>query len=117
MESIKPRQIVCTIRIFDRGGARVPRYFHCTGVPSSKFHAYANHSVGSSSAGSVIWNPLNCSPWASFFNALLNPPMTVGGTFAIVTVPDASPRPLTIEPRTPVTRTLSNAHIQSSLLS
>src|SRR3970040_1231866 len=36
------------------GGTRLPTYCQLTGVPSSKFHAYANHSVDSRIAGSVI---------------------------------------------------------------
>src|SRR5205809_7133343 len=112
-----PRQIVCTIRIFDFGGASVPTYFQFTGVPSSKFHAYANHSVGSRSAGSEISKPWKLRPWASVLSAELNPPIAVGGTFATVTEPIDSPSPFTTEPCRPVIRTLSTNHHQSSALS
>src|SRR3989454_9645192 len=105
------------MRMLDRGGASVPTYRQSVGVPSSKFHEYANHSVGSSSAGSDISKPLNWRPWASILSALLKPPTAVGGTFATVTAPVAEPSPLTTGPAIPMMRTLATNHHQSLLLS
>src|SRR3990170_5173160 len=62
---IGPRQIVCTTRTLNRGGARLPRYTHWVGDASSKLKRYANHPVGSISAGSEIRKPLNRRLWAS----------------------------------------------------
>src|SRR3990172_1050092 len=113
---IGPRQIVCTTRTLNLGGARLPRYTHWVGEPSSKSKRYANHSVGSMSAGSDSRKPLNRRLWASVRRAELNPPATVGGTFAIVTVPSTEPRPLMTSPSMPVITMLSKNPHQSSLL-
>src|SRR6266568_1969950 len=115
--SIGPRQIVFTTRIFSFGGARLPLYTQDEGEPSSKLNRYANHSVGWIKAGSDSLKPLKTSPCASFRSAELKPPVTVGGTFAIVTAPSVLPSPWRTVPVSPLTWTLSMIHHQSSLLS
>src|SRR3990170_2301668 len=110
-------QSVWTTRMSSFGGAREPTYCQFTAVPSSKSHAYANHSVGAMSAGSEIAKPRNSRPCASVRKALSKPPIAVGGTFAIVTSPSPVPRPSMTTPSMPLMRMLSTAHHQSSALS
>src|SRR5436309_5146211 len=113
---IVPRHTVWITSTRNFGGASVPLYTHDDGEPSSKLNRYANHSVGWISAGSEIRNPANSRPWDSIRAAVSKPPLSVGGTFAIVTVPSALPRPFQTKPLIPVIWMLSNAHHQSSLL-
>src|SRR2546427_12523414 len=113
---IVPRHTVWITSTLNRGGASVPLYTHDDGDPSSKLNRYANHSVGWVIAGSLILNPSNSRLCDSTREAVLKPPASVGGTFAIVTLPSALPSPCHTKPLIPVIWMLSNAHHQSSLL-